>query len=331
MLQGDWQRVAFGDFIKEEASKFVGLPLRYFHDVELKDSVIWIGWKYQTPRDVLLFMHDFYSKMDPKRWVRKVVETIQASQGEYFVITDWRFPNEMEAIKEAFSNDCDEGAKVTTVRVVGNSTLRSSHESECALDSHNFDHLIINRGTLQFLSNKAEAMSVMLGQSVAIGSLYTKLLPRIKGVCSRKWFYQVDIDDQAQELFYYALKQMRRKYDFSCTPWTFMYSVIGFEIQNRVRKAQTYSKHVVLGSGLEDLKALEDVESAPLLRKRLLDAVATLSEFDQKLFTLRHDGWKHKELAAELDINENYSRQRLYFIHRKLRVLLHDLYSDIVK
>jgi hypothetical protein len=62
-----------------------------------------------------------------------------------WIITDMRFPNEMEAV---------ESRKGVTIKVVRPGTSVGTHPSETALDDAYFDHVISNNGTIQDLVEK---------------------------------------------------------------------------------------------------------------------------------------------------------------------------------
>lgn len=69
-----------------------------------------------------------------------------------WIITDVRFPNEAEAIRNA-------GGKVIRVNRITSGSLRSDknpHISECALDDYNFDYVIDNCGTLEEYKEKCK-------------------------------------------------------------------------------------------------------------------------------------------------------------------------------
>lgn len=62
-----------------------------------------------------------------------------------WIITDMRFPNEMEAV------ELREGV---TIKVVRPGTAVGTHPSETALDDAYFDHVISNDGTIEDLIEK---------------------------------------------------------------------------------------------------------------------------------------------------------------------------------
>jgi hypothetical protein len=68
-----------------------------------------------------------------------------------WIITDMRFPNEMEAVVER---------KGITIRVVRPGTSNGTHASETALDNAEFDYEIINDGTLEDLVEKVREILI---------------------------------------------------------------------------------------------------------------------------------------------------------------------------
>ncbi len=70
--------------------------------------------------------------------------------GESVVFADVRFPNEADAIRKA-------GGQVWRIERPGVEPA-NSHSSEHALDLYNFDHVIVNDGTLADLEKKVEAL-----------------------------------------------------------------------------------------------------------------------------------------------------------------------------
>lgn len=73
--------------------------------------------------------------------------------GEYpnWIITDMRFPNEMEAIVEKDG---------ITIRVVRPGTVTGTHPSETALDGHTMHYEIINDGTIEDLIEKVREILI---------------------------------------------------------------------------------------------------------------------------------------------------------------------------
>jgi len=121
-------------------------------------EVYWDGIKL-TAREVMqLVGTDIFRKMNKDVWASSTISKIQKEQPELAIIADCRFPNEVEAIKNA-------GGLV--IKLTRN-PYNSDHASEVALDeanysSSNFDFIVYNNNIsiqeqnntiLRFLKNK---------------------------------------------------------------------------------------------------------------------------------------------------------------------------------
>ena len=97
--------------------------------------------KNLTAREVMQYVGtDFFRKMYPDVWADATIRQIRNEGSAFAVVTDLRFPNEVEAIQNA-------GGKV--LRLTRNSESDDTHSSETALDKgnfdwSNFDHIIDN-------------------------------------------------------------------------------------------------------------------------------------------------------------------------------------------
>lgn len=93
-----------------------------------------------TAREVMQIVGtDIFRKIDPNVWIRATINKIITEQPELAVITDCRFPNEIEAIKQI-------DGKI--IRLTRNPHV-SEHESENILDKDkydwsNFDYIVDN-------------------------------------------------------------------------------------------------------------------------------------------------------------------------------------------
>jgi len=325
MLVGDWERVSFADPLKEMCSDLVDLHIDFFHNRDLKDTPMVIGGKLQSPRDLLVSVGSYYRTIDPNYWVKKVVEKINKSNKECFVVTDCRYPDELEALKDI--------SETRTVRIVGRGDHGSSCATECALDSYNFDYVIPNRTSEKDLEARARILSAIMGNQEALGDLYTELRPRVSNLCRKHVFSQVDIEDFASEALCKILELLPSRFNFTCQLSTFAYSITYFTAQNRRRKWSTYNKYISFSeAGVDGYSSTKPLDSETLdLGGVIEEAVSRLSPLDKKIFTLRSQGCKHKEIGKELEITAGYSRRRLHSIYKKLREDLGDYYSEIIK
>lgn len=122
-------QIAFGDYLKFLCRRYLG----------------WNGKKDEAGRNMLQYVGtSVCRKHDPYFFASKVVEFLRLfhSRWNYVIITDWRFMNEYEAMRDFFD--------VTTVRVerpgyVNKFTKeQKEHISETGLDYFDFDWIIFN-------------------------------------------------------------------------------------------------------------------------------------------------------------------------------------------
>lgn len=117
-----------------------------------------------TPRTLLQTLGTQYSRqiVHPNIWVNATMSDYVVSQfvdgtikEPNWIITDCRFPNEANAVKERGG---------INIRVNRPSTVEvSTHESETALDSYDFDYVIENTGTIEDLVVKVEEILLKEG------------------------------------------------------------------------------------------------------------------------------------------------------------------------
>lgn len=141
-----WIRVAYGDAVKFVAEK-------YFH---------WDGQKDEAGRHLLQWIGtDKIRHHNPNFWTDFVISMFDAFYNEWdnVIITDCRFPNEIDQIREHFLNKKKfSDARVLHFRVIrpnfdnGLTQEQKEHPSETALDSYpKVDCLIYNIGSLRDL------------------------------------------------------------------------------------------------------------------------------------------------------------------------------------
>lgn len=152
----DWQIKKFSYKLKQVASLLTGIPVEKFEDQEVKKSLL--GAEWGTIKDVPLnaiepFKDvDFNVLMDVRTFLQKLgTDAIRDNlhsntwinalwcdyrPEEKWLITDCRFKNEFESIKQR-------GGIV--VRLTRNSDVVSTHVSETELDDYNFDYIIDNK------------------------------------------------------------------------------------------------------------------------------------------------------------------------------------------
>lgn len=175
----------FAGKLKTTASLLTGIPVEKFEDQEFKKTYLNEEWNspYNIPfsgpdfveHDGRMTVRELLQKLgtDAMRdnlhenvWVNALFADYKPSvvrsadsfdlstyDSKYpnWVITDMRFPNEMDAVKER------EGI---TIRVVRPGTEVGTHPSETALDDEHFDYEIVNSGTIENLIDMVRAILV---------------------------------------------------------------------------------------------------------------------------------------------------------------------------
>lgn len=152
----------FAGKLKTVASLLTGVPVKKFEDQEFKQKHMGFQWK-MTYREFLqkLGTDALRDGLHTDVWVNALFADYKPESTGYnyfypqWVITDMRFPNEMEAVEER------EGL---TIRVVRNNGTRAidinPHASETALDDAVFDYEIINDGTIEDLVEKVREILI---------------------------------------------------------------------------------------------------------------------------------------------------------------------------
>lgn len=168
----------FAGKLKQTASLLTGIPIKKFEDQEFKTKALGREWCYPTEWQgrehwVEMTVREFLQRLgteamrvglhtnvwvnalfaDYKWYVKSWDELGTEIDGAYpnWVITDMRFPNEMEAVVEKGG---------ITIRVVRPGTVTGDHPSETALDDAVFDYEIINDGSMEELVSKVRSILV---------------------------------------------------------------------------------------------------------------------------------------------------------------------------
>jgi hypothetical protein len=96
-------KFSFADPLREICSIAFGFSPEHYGD-DLKEVVV-PEWN-MSPRDALIKVGTelFRKQVDPDIWVKATINRIKNSSAEYIFITDARFHNELQMVKEAFPN-----------------------------------------------------------------------------------------------------------------------------------------------------------------------------------------------------------------------------------
>lgn len=188
-LYSNWKVKKFAGKLKQIASLLTGIPIEKFEDQEFKKTNLGSEWDTELEYLIPMTVREFLQKLGTEAmrnglhtnvWVnalfadykyeihRSEVPTRAAGfidQHVYpnWIITDMRFPNEMEAvvkrngitIRVIRSFNHKMGSKET-----GTLDLTPLHPSETALDDAEFDYEIINDGTIEDLIEKVREILI---------------------------------------------------------------------------------------------------------------------------------------------------------------------------
>lgn len=146
-------------FQKSYNIKNIDIPITRLKDLITKDEN-WYENKNPITR-ILLQTYGteiFRKRVDQDWWVKQLKNRVLQSNSDITLITDVRFPNEIECFKKDIPKDFT----VTTIRInrdLNREAGFNEHESEKALDNYNeFDHIIDNNGTLEDLRKEAKEL-----------------------------------------------------------------------------------------------------------------------------------------------------------------------------
>lgn len=120
----------------------IGIRPRYFYG-NINDDICESRYLVKpTPRLILQQLGTDCGRniIHPKLWENSLLSSYK--EGDNWLITDMRFPNELEAIKNRDG---------ITIRVNRNNIKTENHASETALDNSEFDVVIDNNGSLKKL------------------------------------------------------------------------------------------------------------------------------------------------------------------------------------
>lgn len=96
----------------------------------------------------------FRKYVDDDHWIKTLVNKIEKAQEKFIIVTDARFPNEIDVPHKLV-----EDRQVISIKVERNTGIKSSHLSETALDDYSwFDYTIDNNGTLETLKESAHTI-----------------------------------------------------------------------------------------------------------------------------------------------------------------------------
>jgi len=125
-----------------------------------------------------------------------------------------------------------------------------------------------------------------------------------------------DAEDVAQEAFVVAIERLDRCRD----PDRFSGWLLEIVRTRALNAGTRRARRDTSAADVEDLGAHPGLPTDSALRRRLLDALATLTVAQREVVLLHDlDGWTHAEIAEALNLSEVNCRQHLFTARRALR------------
>ena len=160
----DWEIKKFAGKLKVIAEILSGVPKINFEDQEFKKQDMGLEWG-MTYRDLLqrLGTEAMRNGLHENVWVNALFADYhfnieEDEQMPNWLITDCRFPNELEAVK------AHKGITIKVIRDSGN-TIGTTHASETALDDYTeWDYVVDNNGSIEDL--KTQVFSILEKESL---------------------------------------------------------------------------------------------------------------------------------------------------------------------
>jgi hypothetical protein len=169
--QSGWEIKKWAGKLKQVAELLTGIPVEKFEDQEFKKTYLGKQWndRINNPMSVRDFLQKLGTEglrdgLHTNTWVNalmadyKCVPADRAPNGwdcPNWIITDTRFPNEAQAIKDA-------GGIIIRVTRPGIGPI-NDHPSETGLNQWKFDYEIQNDGTLENLINSVRIFKQKFG------------------------------------------------------------------------------------------------------------------------------------------------------------------------
>jgi hypothetical protein len=185
-----WKIKKFADKLKDATCLILGCSRHQLEDQYFKNSSLGEEWRLPnseeilTPRKILQLLGTECGReiIHPNIWVNSTLieykSILDSSDGvtrnnyPNWIITDVRFPNEAEAIKEKdgllirINRPCEECGVLEGHKMIPHNNSPSTHPSETSLDDYpNFHYNINNNGSIEEL---VEKVKIILKQSKLI-------------------------------------------------------------------------------------------------------------------------------------------------------------------
>lgn len=161
------------DTLKDMACVFIGCSRNDLEDVNYKNKPLdKTYWKFDnkgnvlrktTPRDIMIIIGTNFGRdmINDNIWISTTLNKINKSSNS--IITDVRFKNEADSIKEA-------GGIIVRVnrpehlRFEGKVKPEKEHYSETDLDKYDFDYVLNNSSTKEFL--KKQIIKILVNERI---------------------------------------------------------------------------------------------------------------------------------------------------------------------
>ena len=132
--------------------KYNGIPFAFADDIKrvAYEYFGWHGGKDELGRKLLQDIGTTGRNYNRDLWANKTVDRIQewSRDNQLAVVTDIRYPNEIQQVKREFSD-------VVAIRITRDSVEKLKHPSETALDQWtDWDYLVENNGSLEEFQEK---------------------------------------------------------------------------------------------------------------------------------------------------------------------------------
>jgi hypothetical protein len=147
-----FQRHAFADSLKHDVATRTGIPVATFHCHHTKNKPLTtpLPAEYstaQSPRDLLIQHAAAMRATNPNVYAEAVAASILLNHGLRHVISDWRYPNEFEHIRDTLGPTFT----LVRIRIERGSVTPSADPTEHYLDEVAMDTVIHNDGSISEL------------------------------------------------------------------------------------------------------------------------------------------------------------------------------------
>ncbi len=146
---GNWEHINFADNLKMICRVAYGLTYTEVYSVHLKQKEL-NRWPFKSPRFLLQEIAQLWRDKYPEIWVMSWLRAVKDSGVRRIVVTDLRYPNEVEALRSW-------GALIIMIHrpsIVDDEF--SGHQSESHFDKMDADMDILNDGSIEDLHEKVK-------------------------------------------------------------------------------------------------------------------------------------------------------------------------------